>query len=207
MWKVPNYTIKPRKAELWKESKADLDFFKMVDFASYSNREFYLDAITPATADKLNKFIHFWNSVDDEGEAIIVGREPIKIYIDSFGGSLTAAFTIIDAIKASRTPVYTINIGTTYKESFFVYLAGHRKFAYPRSSFCYEKPQSQHEVVEGQSNYQDFYEKQILELKDLLLDGSKVSESEYEKRQTWWISAEKAYELHLCNEVLRSKQI
>ena len=179
----------------------------MVDFASYSNREFYLDAITPATADKLNKFIHFWNSVDDEGGAIIMGREPIKIYIDSFGGSLTAAFTIIDAIKASRTPVYTINIGTTYKESFFVYLAGHRKFAYPRSSFCYEKPQSQQEVVEGQSNYQDFYEKQILELKDLLLEGSKVSESEYEKRQTWWISAEKAYELRLCNEVLRSKQI
>ena len=207
MWKAPNYAIKPRKAELWKESKAGLDFFKMVDFASYSNREFYLDAITPSTADKLNKFIHFWNSVDDEGEAIIMGREPIKIYIDSFGGSLTAAFTIIDAIKASRTPVYTINIGTTYKESFFVYLAGHRKFAYPRSSFCYEKPQSQQEVVEGQSNYQDFYEKQILELKDLLLEGSKVSESEYEKRQTWWISAEKAYELRLCNEVLRSKQI
>lgn len=206
MWFLQEHSNKFKNMML-KENKNGLDFFKIIDFCSYENREFYLDAITPAVADKLDKFIRFWNAYDEENEGTIVTREPIKIFIDSFGGSLTAALTIVDIIKTSRTPVYTINIGTTYKEAFFVYLAGYKKFAYPRSSFCYEKPQSQQEIVETQSNYQNFYEKQTLELKDLLLDGSKVTEAEYEKRQTWWLSAEKAYELHLCNEVLRTKTI
>lgn len=36
-------------------------------------------------------------------------RTPIKLYINSPGGSVTDGFGLIDAIITSKTPVYTIN--------------------------------------------------------------------------------------------------
>lgn len=213
MWRLENNDIIETKVNLLKKNKnKNLNFFEIMEYANDNNREIYIDAITPIVADKLNKTIRFWNDIDDGMGYSMAERQPIKIFIDSFGGSLTAAFTMIDSIKLSRTPVYTYNIGTTYKESFFVYLAGHKKFAYPRSSFCYEKPQSQGPGVsigfaqeeQNQSNYQDFFEKQLLELKSMLMEGTKVTEAD-EKRQSWWFNAEKAYELKLCNEVIRGR--
>jgi ATP-dependent Clp protease protease subunit len=148
--------------------------------------------------------IRLWNSIDED--TIQETRTPIKIYINSLGGSLSAALSIVDSIKLSRTPVYTINRGTVYKESLYVYLAGTRKYAYPRSSFYFEKglkPFKVNDIVDD--NYSAYCDTVIAELKEMLLDGTKVSESEYEKRNGWWITAEKAYELKICNEVLRGK--
>lgn len=194
-------------ASLSERKVQEMDFLQIVETANYLNKEIYLDSLTPAIADKINKIIHFWNDVDEDEYPIISERKPIRIYINSQGGSLNAALTIVDAIKISKTPVHVINIGMTYKESFYVYLAGHRKYAYPRAVFYYEKNQEQFDITDGQTNYADFAEKQNQELKDMLLEGTKITESDYEKKKGIWMSAERAYELKICNEVLRTKMV
>ena len=37
----------------------------------------------------------------------------------------------------SRTPVYTFNSETVQKESFLIYLSGHKRLAYENSNFMY----------------------------------------------------------------------
>lgn len=185
------------------ENIEKIEFENIVNKASFLNREIFIDNLTPQIADYIDKVIRFWNKIDEDSAQLISEREPIKIYIDSYGGSLTAAFTIIDAIKMSKTPVYTINVGTAHKESLYVFLAAERRFAYPRSSFLVEKDLRTFDVSEDQ-NYVNFCESQSLELKDMLLDKSKMTETEYNKRKNWWLNAEKAYELRICTEVLRA---
>lgn len=187
----------------------DFDFYKMINKTSELNREIFIGSLTPEVADRIDRTIRFWNNVDEYRYGDIISeRPPIKIYIDSFGGSLSAALTLVDSIKLSKTMVYTINIGTVYKEAFFVFLAGHKRFSYPRSTFLYERDLKLFDGMDSaQSNYVDFCEKQALELKDMLMEKTKITENEYEKRKSWWITPSKAYELHICNEVLRSKAI
>ena len=211
MWRVTN-TISPQN---WKDTYinktfANFDgslekFYTSIEVASHLNREFYLDNITPTIANQFDKFVRFWNDIDED--ILMTQREPIKLYIDSRGGSLSAALTIIDTIKLSRTPVYTINIGNVFKEAFYIYLAGLKRYSYPRASFYYEKDLSFFNLGEAQSNYEDFIKDQQTELHDMLMEGTKITESDYEKRSGWWLTPEKAYNLRICNEVLRSKHI
>lgn len=211
MWRVTN-TKSPQN---WKDTYINKTFanfdgsleklYTSIEVASHLNREFYLDNITPTIANQFDKFVRFWNDIDED--ILMTQREPIKLYIDSRGGSLSAALTIIDTIKLSRTPVYTINIGNVFKEAFYIYLAGLKRYSYPRASFYYEKDLSFFNLGEAQSNYEDFIKEQQTELHDMLMEGTKITESDYEKRNGWWLTPEKAYSLRICNEVLRSKHI
>lgn len=211
MWRVTN----TKSSQNWKDTYINKTFanfdgsleklYTSIEVASHLNREFYLDNITPTIANQFDKFVRFWNDIDED--ILMTQREPIKLYIDSRGGSLSAALTIIDTIKLSRTPVYTINIGNVFKEAFYIYLAGLKRYSYPRASFYYEKDLSFFNLGEAQSNYEDFIKDQQTELHDMLMEGTKITESDYEKRSGWWLTPEKAYNLRICNEVLRSKHI
>lgn len=211
MWRVTN-TKNPQN---WRDTYINKIFtnfdgsleklYTSIEVASHLNREFYLDNITPTIANQFDKFVRFWNDIDED--ILMTQREPIKLYIDSRGGSLSAALTIIDTIKLSRTPVYTINIGNVFKEAFYIYLAGLKRYSYPRASFYYEKDLSFFNLGEAQSNYEDFIKDQQTELHDMLMEGTKITESDYEKRSGWWLTPEKAYNLRICNEVLRTKHI
>lgn len=182
---------------------------ELLPHIDFVNRNIYLDSITPSIATKIDAVIRFWNLIDEKdiNNLDIGAREPIKFYICTLGGSLSAAMSIVDTIKLSKTPVYTINTGTVYKEGFYVYLAGRKRFSYPRASFYWEKDIMPFNITETQSNYDDFLEDQKLELKDLVLESTRITENDYEKRKGWWMTAEKANSLHVCNEVLRNSHL
>ena len=82
---------------------------------SNENREIMIDIVSSQIAEEVDKQIRQWNIEDEDNLLGISAREPIKIYINSIGGNIKAAITILDAIKLSKTPVYTINIGDRQK--------------------------------------------------------------------------------------------
>ena len=191
----------------YKYKKQIQNFGEYVELSSNLEREICISTITPQVADLVDKTIRFWNLRDEEEYVEMLKREPIKIYINSSGGDFNAMMTIMDAIKMSRTPVYTINTGITQKEAFYIYLTGHQRYCYPRSTFLFERDLKQLCDENSQNQgYINFYEKQLDELKDILLDRSKVSEAEYNKhiKNSWWISADDAARLKICNEILNS---
>ena len=55
-------------------------------------------------------------------------RKPIKLFINSFGGSVYDGLSLVDIIKQSKTPVHTISIGSSMSMGFWIYLAGHKRF-------------------------------------------------------------------------------
>ena len=112
---------------------------------------------------------------------------------------------MIDAIKMSKTPVYTIAIGETYSGGFFTFLAGHKKFAYPHASFLYHEGATANGGDANKfRNFAKFYEVQLEQLRQIVLDNSSISEEEYEKhiKDDWWLTAEEAVKYGIADEIL-----
>ena len=100
-------------------------------------------------------------------------------------------------------------VGTVHKEAFYIFISGHQRYAYPKSSFLYERDLKHlDENDKSLDNYIAFYERQLLEIKDVVLEKTKITENEYNKhlKGTWWMTAEDAQKLRICNEVLNAYQ-
>ena len=50
-------------------------------------------------------------------------REPIKLYINSYGGSVSDMWELIDVILNSKTPIYTYCTGYAMSAAFKIFLA------------------------------------------------------------------------------------
>ena len=184
-------------------------FAEFTDLTSSMNREIYINTITPQIAESTDKIIRIWNRIDDAEITEWSKRAPIKLYINSTGGDFNSMLTIMNAIKISKTPVYTINTGTVCKEAFFIFISGHQRYAYPTSSFMYERDLKHlDEEDRNLDNYFAFYERQLAEIKDIVLEKTKITENEYNKhlKGTWWMTAEDAQKLRICNEVMHAYQ-
>lgn len=164
--------------------------------------------ILPSTGEQVDSLIRFWNKEDDENNLPIEKRIPIKIWIDCNGGDLDATFTMVDAIRVSKTPIWTINIGKAYSGGFFTFIAGHRRIAYPHSKFLYHEGSTGYvgdanKFQNFASFYKDIYMKQ---LKELVLSTTKFSEDFYEsiRRDDYWMTAEDALRLGVADEISNS---
>ena len=64
-------------------------------------------------------------------------REPIKLYIYTYGGVCYAGFALIVAIRASKTPVHTIVLGTAMSMGIFIFNAGHKRLIGEHATLMY----------------------------------------------------------------------
>lgn len=197
-----------------KEKKNIENLQSFEDISKYlnlKNRELKIDTVTPTIANNIDTFIRFWNIEDEELGKLFPEREPIKIYINSLGGSLDAAITIMDSICMSRTPVYTFNIGTVQKESFLIYLAGHKRLAYSNATFMYtDSILNQNLESETQKDYGFYSKENIIDtlaknIRLFFLDRVGITEAQYNKhyKKDWWFNADDALKIHICNEISR----
>lgn len=179
-------------------------FEDVINLQGAVGREVYIGDIVPGLGSTVDGYIRFWNEYDDKHNIPVSERKPIKIYIDSNGGSLTDSFTIIDAIRMSETPILTICTGTAYSGGFFIFIAGHMRVAYPHSSFLYHEGSTGNAADAGKfRNFADFYVKQLDQLKDITLKYTKMTEEYYKEHQRddLWLTAEEALELGVCDKI------
>lgn len=62
-------------------------------------------------------------------------RIPIRLFINSPGGSACEGSPLVSAIELSKTPIYTINTGTWGLTALRIGIAGHKRFALPCTLF------------------------------------------------------------------------
>ena len=175
---------------------------------AFLERELYLsDEITSDMANAFRDAINFWNRVDDIDDVPIEKRKPIKIYINTPGGDITATFLIIDCIKLSQTPVWTITTGCGYSGGFFIGISGHKRFGFPQSSYLFHEGckgdlGDAHKFLQGAR----FYEKMLTKLKKITIDNTKINDEIYEKykKDDLWLFAEEAKELGIIDEVIET---
>lgn len=182
-------------------SKDQYSFPDIVELSSCLNREINIPFdLDEGVAGAIASVIRYWNRLDDE-EGV---RKPIKVYIDCYGGNLTEAFGIVDAIKFSRTPVYTIVAGCAYSGAFLIASAGHKRFCYPHASFMF------HEGAGGFQgdankfvNFTSFYKKQLEQMKRIIIENTNIDEEKYKeiKHDDFWMTAEEALEYGVIDEI------
>jgi ATP-dependent Clp protease protease subunit len=65
--------------------------------------------------------------------------QPIKVYIDSYGGTVYQCFGLLGIINKSKTPIHTIVTGCAMSAGFMISISGHKKFAYDKATFMYHQ--------------------------------------------------------------------
>ena len=193
--------------ELSKNIKEDVkNFDDLINLDGALKREVYLYDISLGTGSSIDGYIRFWNQFDNSHNIPIKERKPIKIYIDSCGGSLTDTLTIIDSIKLSKTPIYTICVGTAYSGGFFVFISGHKRIAYPHASFLFHEGSTGTSGTSGQfENYTAFYRKQLNQLEQIVLKNTNISEEEYKniKKDDIWYDTIDGIEKGFIDEIAK----
>ncbi len=79
------------------------------------------------------------------------GDEPITLQLDSPGGTLTAAFTLIDVIDALGVPVHVLCMGRVESTAVAVAAAGSQRRALPHTQFRFGDPEVSFEARASQA--------------------------------------------------------
>lgn len=165
------------------------------------HRVLLLNDIDEAVANAIAHLIRFWNMADKD--IPVKDRTPIKLYIDSNGGSLVGALTIADSIRLSKTPIYTINMGAAYSGGLLVFICGHQRYAYPSASFLFHEGSTNPGGMDAGKfkNFSSYYENLINKMRDYILKFTKVDEELYDKksRDDWWFFIDEAIDLGFCD--------
>ncbi len=64
-------------------------------------------------------------------------RQPIKLYVSSYGGSVYDGFGLLGAISSSKTPIHTIAFGKVMSMGFMIAISGHKRFSYPHTTYMF----------------------------------------------------------------------
>lgn len=106
-------------------------------------------------------------------------KKPVKVYINSEGGEISAMFKIYDHIRHSPCPLVTIGSGLVFSGAIIVFLAGDLRWAFPNVAFGFhwpirktesnENPDEAKEAVRSQNNY---FERVM----DIAEDRTKISD-------------------------------
>lgn len=185
-------------------SEYAIDVPAVLETFDFTNRSIYLtDDITHDTANSVFQMINFWNTVDkcDGNETLY----PIKVYINTPGGDVDAVLSIISSIKASTTPVHTITVGTGYSGGFFIGICGHKRFGLKHSSYLFHEGAAMdsgdaHKFIQKI----EFYKSQLARLKSIVLENTKITESEYDahSKDDWFFGAEDALKYGVIDEII-----
>lgn len=141
----------------------------------------------------------------DDKNILPEDRTPILLYICSAGGEVTSGFELIDVILASKTPVYTINLGYEYSMGFLIGLAGHKRYATASASFLVHD--GSNFICNSAAKAQDqmeFLRKIDNKIREYTIARSNITGEEYDSklRVEWYLFADEAKEKGFCDYII-----
>lgn len=135
------------------------------------------------------------NAIDEENNTPIEKRKPIRLYINSIGGDLVSTLGIIDAIKQSETPVYTINLSRALSGGFFIFICGHKRYSMEDASFLlHEGTRSSGDSASKAEDHHKYILKLNAILKEHVLSHSNLTPKNYNRhyKEEWYMMAAEA---------------
>jgi ATP-dependent protease ClpP protease subunit len=168
-----------------------------------ANRIFWLDTdITHLSLDLVRMIIEY--NKEDKGKSV-EERTPIKIMINSGGGDVQVMLTIIQAIKLSKTPVYTINFCNAMSAAAEILAAGHKRFALPgtcvmvHSGSCYYGG-----TMEQAESYKKYVDALTKKATDIFLANTKIDSKTLKKKGAadWYFDEEEAVAKGVIDEII-----
>jgi ATP-dependent Clp protease protease subunit len=190
--------------EVWSMTPENSTLQEVFYFKDLKNRRLTLnDDIDQSTVHEIVRHILQYNR--DDMNLRVEDRKPIILYVCSNGGEMDSGFELIDVIKNSLTPVYTVNLGYQYSMGFLIGLAGHKRFAtknakyliHDGSSFIYGSSTKVEDQVE-------FNKSVNYRVKEYILANSTMKEEDYDKnlRREWYMFAQEAKSMGLTDYII-----
>lgn len=165
-------------------------------YKNLENRVLWVDDEIDECSLEYGRYILDFNR--DDRDVPVCVRKPIKLMIMSPGGSLSVNNALVDIIKMSKTPVYAYNMGEAASAACFIFMACHKRYAMPKSTFLLHKGSTTNMggTYDQVAAEMDEYERLIEELSMFILKHSKISAEELLKNLggEWYVTAEKAYQ-------------
>ena len=133
--------------------------------------------------------------------------KPIKIYIDSPGGTVYNCFGVLSVIENSKTPIHTIVTGHAMSCAFMILICGHKRFAHKLSTPLY------HQVSGGAFGTLKDMEDRLVEVKrlqktleDITIQKTAITAKKlkeiYNEKTDWYMTAEEALSLKVVDEII-----
>lgn len=160
------------------------------------------DDIDDATID-IALYIKKWND-EDKGKDI-KDRKPIKIFINSDGGNVDTVLHVIDMIRLSKTPVYTIGMGRVYSAGGLLLMAGSRRYIFPHTS-CLIHDGSSGAIgsIGKMLDNLEFTKRLEKQIKQYILESTRITEGMYDQnyRRDWFMFSDEMIELGIADEIV-----
>lgn len=180
--------------------------YELLEWDDFNRREISVfNDIKPDVLETSGYLIRKYNIFDEVENTPIEEREPIKIFINSDGGVIRETMALIDLIKSSKTPVWTIIHGKAYSSAMLLAMSGHRRFAYKNSEGLihdgsYGVMNSTSKVLDSFNNLK----RQETIIKKHVLEHSIITPQQYTANYTkeWYLNTEEMIRLKLIDEVL-----
>lgn len=134
-------------------------------------------------------------------------REPIKIYINSYGGSVYDMWALIDIMLNSKTPIHTYCTGYAMSAAFKIFLAGHKRFATKHATFMYHQMSCKRhgkyqDLVEDREQI-DYLQKSI---EEYVVERTNLTQADIddirERKKDFYIHSKDAIKLGIVDEII-----
>lgn len=175
-----------------------LDYYKRL-----RNREVFWNTLVDEDLVDLSHQIIQWNKEDKNIDTD--KRTPIKIFINSDGGCLNSVMNFINLVQLSKTPIYTYGMGKAYSAGFLMLLAGHKRYCFKNSEgLLHSGSFGIMNSTEKVMDYIDHTKKIEKMVKEYVVDSSKISAKEYDKRyrEEWYMTASEMLKLGIVDYIV-----
>lgn len=170
------------------------------------NRRLFLNIeIDDSVIDSAVYYILRYNALDKN--IPVEERKPITLFINSPGGSVVSGYALIDVIMASKTPVYTVNLGMAYSMGFLIFIAGNKRYSMQSATFlCHDG--SSYGGVESLNKMKDRVEFETVQMenytRDYVLERTIITEDEFERnrRREWYMYPLEAKEKGIVDKII-----
>ncbi len=136
-------------------------------------------------------------------------EKPIKVFINSPGGSANDGFAIYDILKYSGCPIYTYAIGLCASAAVLVYLSAPRnfRFALPNAKFLLHQPST---AITGRVSDIEVNAKEILKLRErynkIVAEetGQTIEKITQDSDRDFWLTTEEAQSYGLVGKIVNN---
>lgn len=175
-------------------------------------REFILNKqVTAESVQPIIEGINEVNRFDDEQEANdpTYVRKPIKLIVDTYGGSIYDGNTLINTIDTSKTPVHGYCYGKAMSMGFAIFVVCHERYAHKRASLMYHDGGTSEKGTLGEIQIAiDQIKKMVKANDEMIVEYTKIPKSKLDRvkreRKNWYMFATDALELGVVDGLIES---
>ena len=161
---------------------------------SVNNHIYFYANVSKDTIYKMNdlilKIVNRYKDIKAKHETVEITPKPIYLHINSYGGSVFAAFAAIDFIQNCEIPVHTIIEGASASAATIMSVVGKKRYMCKNASMLIHQLSSwaegkMNELEDEFHNLEDMME----HIKDIYVKNTKIKKAELTKilkHDRWW---------------------